>query len=362
MSIVVRAAAGLLPNLPIERIAVGHRRAVVRAVLLDEVAAGRVEHDGDRYRVVVDAFPPDVLLALRELTPSDATPPRAARRTTMSDELAPVWSGAVHPAALIFPLMGDDELDDLAADIRERGLISPLQLHPETGELLDGRNRLEACQRANVEPRFETAQLNSSTPLDYVVSMNVIRRNLSVGQIALAAAKAWDLYAVKQGRPPGKSARSEQLSTREIVASVFGVGVNAVQQARALLQRDPVAAEAVLVGTTTLPEAFEALRQREREREAYERRLATLAADIAGDDLVERVRDGRLALPEAEAIARERHERVDVWVGEIRAALSLLVPMAGGPLPTEFKELLDEDEYATLAFLLDALATRTPAA
>ena len=58
-----------------------------------------------------------------------------------------------HPIAAIFPLMGEDELQALADDIRDNGLRNPI-LRFE-GKILDGRNRLTACRLAGVEPRFE---------------------------------------------------------------------------------------------------------------------------------------------------------------------------------------------------------------
>jgi ParB-like chromosome segregation protein Spo0J len=62
---------------------------------------------------------------------------------------------AVHPVAALFPMRADDELDELAADIKERGLLQPVVLDAE-GRVLDGRNRLAACGKAGVKPDFVT--------------------------------------------------------------------------------------------------------------------------------------------------------------------------------------------------------------
>ncbi len=42
--------------------------------------------------------------------------------------------------------------------------------------LLDGRNRLKACEAAGVEPRFES--VNGDDPLATVISANVKRRKM----------------------------------------------------------------------------------------------------------------------------------------------------------------------------------------
>ena len=58
----------------------------------------------------------------------------------------------VHPAAALFPMLPDDELLELAKDIRVHGLYSAIVVLGE--QILDGRNRLRACEMAEVEPRF----------------------------------------------------------------------------------------------------------------------------------------------------------------------------------------------------------------
>jgi hypothetical protein len=59
----------------------------------------------------------------------------------------------VHPDADLFPMMSDGELEALGENIKENGLLYPLLVgHDENGNpcLLDGRNRLEAMERAGI--------------------------------------------------------------------------------------------------------------------------------------------------------------------------------------------------------------------
>jgi ParB-like chromosome segregation protein Spo0J len=59
----------------------------------------------------------------------------------------------VHPAAEVFPLMEDDELEALGKDITENGLKQPIMMFDAEGGpvVLDGRNRLEAMERAGIK-------------------------------------------------------------------------------------------------------------------------------------------------------------------------------------------------------------------
>lgn len=201
-----------------------------------------------------------------------------------------IFSGEVHPAAELFPLMGDDDLAALAADIKANGLRQPIVIDG-SGKLLDGRNRLAACTIAKVEPVFVSS--NGDDPVALVVSLNVKRRNLSASQRAIAAAEAWDVVALTV-QPNRDTPRRKHLST------IFGVGENLVQQARALVERDPAAAAAVKAGRARLDAAYNQLVQSEETRESDERELARLRKRLAEPLTVD---IDLLPAPDPEAIA-----------------------------------------------------------
>lgn len=98
---------------------------------------------------------------------------------------------SIHPAAEIFPLIEGAALTQLADDIRANGLREAITLHRD-GRVLDGRNRLRACQLAGVEPYFRT-WTGEGSPVAYVVSLNLHRRHLDESQRALVAKRIANL-------------------------------------------------------------------------------------------------------------------------------------------------------------------------
>jgi hypothetical protein len=98
-----------------------------------------------------------------------------------------------------------------------------------------------------------------------VISLNVQRRDLTAAQRAISAAKAMEQTPERRGRP-GKDAPSVQnFSSREVVAKTFKVGVNAVQQARALFSEAPDLASQVEACTMSLAAAYEELQNRRKQ-------------------------------------------------------------------------------------------------
>src|SRR4051812_16584258 len=102
----------------------------------------------------------------------------------------------VHPAAHLFPMLSKKELSELSEDIKKNGLIDPVWLYEEndTVFLIDGRNRVLACQLAHVE--IKTKTYTGDDPIGFSLSQNSKRRHLSMGQIAMATLAAERLYGV----------------------------------------------------------------------------------------------------------------------------------------------------------------------
>lgn len=92
-----------------------------------------------------------------------------------------------HPYADAFPMASEEELEELASSIAAVGLIHPIVLTPR-GEVLDGRNRLAACEKAGVEPTFETRDGDDDDYKEFVIGANTTgRRESMTVQIAAAS-------------------------------------------------------------------------------------------------------------------------------------------------------------------------------
>jgi len=82
-------------------------------------------------------------------------------------------------------MLASGELHELAEDIRAHGLRTPVVLCG--GKVLDGRNRLLACERAGVKPAF--GYYDDGDPVGYVVSLNLHRRHLNESQRGMVAGR-----------------------------------------------------------------------------------------------------------------------------------------------------------------------------
>jgi hypothetical protein len=253
------------------------------------------------------------------------------------------FTGAIHPVAAMFPMMSDEELDDLAADIKAHGLIHPIVLDEE-GTLIDGRNRLEACHRARVTPSYTT--LDGRDPVMYILSSNVARRHMSKGQTAMAVAQA-NFFAAKK------------FGDQQVLARAVGVSDAGLSKANTVREYAPDLADGVLTGSPSLDAAYDEARQRKIAAEVGRELLEKLRG--SAPDLADRVVDGELSVREAWDMAerreQERLSRVRIATGNLRQGLELLAPV--NPV-TDYPSYLEEwRPYWDLSQIDPPLVTRT---
>jgi hypothetical protein len=211
------------------------------------------------------------------------------------------FSGEIHPVADLFPMMTDDELNDLAEDIKANGLIHPIVLDSE-GRLVDGRNRLAGCQRARIEPTYE--RLKGHDPVSFILSCNVARRHLTKGQQAMAVARARQL--------------STKFTSRSAAQSI-GVSHQRIHQASAVLDYAPDLSDAVLSGAKPLNEAYEEAKRR---KEASQSREAQLERIQSKDpELWTLVQEERIKLSEAIAILEKREKEDRDYTAQVSRML-----------------------------------------
>lgn len=144
----------------------------------------------------------------------------------------------IHPACLAVPPISDEDRKNLDADIAKNGLHEEILLTPD-GLLLDGRNRLIACYRGHIEPRFRKVQ---SEPWGLAYSQNIARRHLdTLDKCKFAEAWAADEKARAAqrrketvGRPPAEKLKetfpSIKHQSRDAIGERVGVSGRTYEQ------------------------------------------------------------------------------------------------------------------------------------
>ena len=156
-----------------------------------------------------------------------------------------------HEFATVFPMLGDDDLQQLADDIERNGQRFPV-IVDENGLVLDGRNRATACRMLGIEPRVEVFSGSDAEKLEYVVSLNLSRRHMDNSQRAMAANKLATLRDGVSVQKQGAHACAPSITQNEAAQRMY-VSRRAVQQARKVEEDGaPELAEAVSAGKVSL--------------------------------------------------------------------------------------------------------------
>lgn len=205
-----------------------------------------------------------------------------------------------HPVADLFPMLPADELQELADDIAERGLLQPIVLD-EDGRILDGRNRYQACQVHGIAPEFVT--YDGPDPDGYALAVNLARRHLSKGQRAIIAAEAWSV--------------SDQ--NQRSVATTSQVSKTRITEASVVLHHAPDLAEKVKTGALGLDAAYSEARQRKEDADSDQARMEWLQAEHP--ELAHQVVEESISLAEAVRLGRERDQEHQEQVLRSAAAI-----------------------------------------
>jgi len=142
----------------------------------------------------------------------------------------------VHPAANLFPMMVKKEFAELVEDIRQHGQEE--QIIVWRGQLLDGRNRLKACEQLGIQPNI--GELDGDLdPVQYVLSHNLHRRHLTETQRSMVAAKLATLRRGEFGNGRAKVDASIEASTVTEAAELLNVSPMNVKHAKEVIDKAP---------------------------------------------------------------------------------------------------------------------------
>ena len=237
----------------------------------------------------------------------------------------------IHPVADLFPMLPDDELNALGADIKTRGLLHPIVLDDEK-RIIDGRNRFAACQMVEVEPQFTVYE--GDDPAGYALMVNIRRRNISKGQQAMVVARAMRLDGAKK------------ISIRAAEKS-YGITNAYFSQANTVLDHAPAEVDRVMAGYKPLSDAYEIAKTNKKAKDEEADELAALRAEAP--DLADEVAEERLAFSDAIAQLEERREETKL-IGEVTELDKLIIEDGSTPFgPRAESGAMSWDEAKTLA-------------
>ena len=166
----------------------------------------------------------------------------------------------------VFPsFQGDQELLELVESIKAEGLLEPIVSWQ--GKSVDGRHRHLACKEARVQPEY------THLPDDWsfekvksrVVALNVLRRHLTAGQRALAAAALANMTIGGTGSnqyEKSKSANLQNSTSVDTAANQLSVSPRYVSTAKNIKNDTPDLAEKVNKGQMSLNAAETERRKR----------------------------------------------------------------------------------------------------
>ncbi len=213
-----------------------------------------------------------------------------------------------HPAAELFPMMEEQQIKEMADDIRLNGLREPITMCE--GKVIDGRNRLKACGRVGVDPSFVELPPGES-PAAFVWSKNYTRRHLTMSQRSMAAiimqtmtAKESKERMVRGGTLAVRQGveiipQAEKGRTRDKLAEIAHVNPRYISDAKTIQENAPELASKVAAVEMNIPEA---MREIQGEKETNIDETASVPTSI----------DATLLVVDLAIGSEDRHRRKDI--------------------------------------------------
>lgn len=181
----------------------------------------------------------------------------------------------LHPVCELFPRMNAEEFDSLKADIKNNGVREPITVlnDGKQGWLIDGKNRLKACESLGIEcPQQEWK--GSGSVVAWAVSKNLRRRHLSASERAVIAQDMLPLIRketeAREKRGKGNDgsggrgkktlahscARVSDGKAASVAAKSTGVSSRSVEKAQTVAKADPAKLDEIRKGTKTVSAAY----------------------------------------------------------------------------------------------------------
>jgi hypothetical protein len=177
--------------------------------------------------------------------------------------------------------MEGKDFEDLKEDIHANGQREPVWTYQ--GKIIDGRNRYRACRDLGIEPKLREWDGQGSL-VAFVVSLNLHRLHLTSSQRAAVAAEMLPMLEQEAkerqrdhgGTAPGRKKKGETLSQKvdgvmgagkaaEGAAKITGTNRQYVADAKRLKEKAPDLFERVKQGRLRIPQARVQLQAREAE-------------------------------------------------------------------------------------------------
>lgn len=257
-----------------------------------------------------------------------------------------------HPVTELFPPMEAAAFTALVDDIDRHGQKEPILIRD--GQVLDGRHRMQACERLGIEPWVREIRPEDGDPLALVISLNLHRRHLTESQRAMVAGRLANLPNGIRADRSSANLQSVPPITQPHAAEQLNVSSRSVTSARQVLEAGDLELVAavdrgeVAVSTAAILSRLPAEEQREALTRTPEE-IRSIARDVK-----QRIQDAGVAGPSAvrifDTVAVENALTATEQIAVVETFKSETPPL---PTPTEARRIAQEGEPGLMVLAND---------